>query len=95
MLNDRLKSRLTKDRPMTSITLRIPVDVVESMKSIAPLRGFSGYQALLKAYISDGLRRDEASFASASKARLIEALRRHGVSAELLEQAEREAIAHE
>lgn len=40
MLSDRLKSRLTKDRPMTSITLRIPVDVVESMKTIAPQRGF-------------------------------------------------------
>jgi hypothetical protein len=95
MLNDRLKSRLTKDRPMTSITLRIPVDVVESMKSIAPQRGFSGYQTLLKSYISEGLRRDEAAFASTSKARLIEALRRHGVSVELIEKAEREAIAHE
>lgn len=46
MLNDRLKSRLAKDRPMTSITLRIPVDVVESMKSIAPQRGFSGYATM-------------------------------------------------
>ena len=35
MLSERLKSRLGKDRPMTSITLRIPVDVVESMKTIA------------------------------------------------------------
>lgn len=95
MLTNRLKSRLTKDRPMTSITLRIPVDVVESMKSIAPQRGFSGYQTLLKAYISDGLRRDEAAFTSASKARLIEALRRHGVSVELIEQAEREAAMQE
>ena len=32
---------------MTSITLRIQVDVVESMKAIAPLRGLSGYQTLL------------------------------------------------
>lgn len=44
---------------MTSITLRIPVDVVDSLKVLAPFRGFSGYQGLLKAYISDGLRRDE------------------------------------
>lgn len=47
MLSERLKSRLLKDRPMTSITLRIPVDVVESMKAIAPLRVFAGYQTLL------------------------------------------------
>jgi hypothetical protein len=28
MLTERLKQRLTKDRPTTSITLRIPVDVL-------------------------------------------------------------------
>ena len=38
-ITERLKARLAKDRPMTSITLRIPVDVVESMKAIAPKRG--------------------------------------------------------
>lgn len=53
MLSDRLKSRLTKDRPMTSITLRIPVDVVESMKTIAPQRGFRIPKALLKSYLSE------------------------------------------
>ncbi len=58
---DTLKVRLSKDRPMTSITLRIPVDVVESMKAIAPKRGFADYQTLLKSYLSDGLRRDEAA----------------------------------
>ena len=45
---------------MTAITLRIPEDVVDSLKTIAPHKGFTGYQALLKAYISEGLRRDEA-----------------------------------
>jgi predicted DNA binding CopG/RHH family protein len=60
MLSERLKSRLKKDRAMTSITLRIPVDVVESLKIIAPQRGLAGYQTLLKAYISEGLRLDEA-----------------------------------
>lgn len=95
MLNDRLKARLTKDRPTTSITLRIPVDVVDSMKAIAPLRGFAGYQTLLKSYISEGLRRDEAHFDAGAKARLIAALRRHGVSAAVLAQAEREAATTE
>ena len=36
MLNDVLKKRLAKDRARTSITLRIPVDVVNSLKAIAP-----------------------------------------------------------
>lgn len=92
MLSDRLKSRLKKDRPMTSITVRMPVDVVESMKAIAPLRGFVGYQALLKAYLSEGLRRDEARFQAVSHGRLIEALKRQGVPGEVIERAEREAL---
>jgi len=48
MIPERIKRRLNKDRPMTSITLRIPQDVVDSLKELAPKRGFSGYQALLK-----------------------------------------------
>ena len=90
MLNDRLKARLQTSRPMTSITLRIPVDVVESLKAIAPQRGFSGYQTLLKSYLSDGLRRDEAQSLNASTARLVQALKNRGVSAELIALAEQD-----
>ena len=60
MIPSQLKARLKKDRAMTLITLRIPENVVDSLKAIAPYKGFSDYQALLKAYISEGLRRDEA-----------------------------------
>jgi len=60
---------------MTSITLRIPADVVESMKNIAPLRGLSGYQPLLRSYIGEGLRRDEATYLNGNSARWIDALR--------------------
>lgn len=91
MLNERLKTRLSKDREMTSITLRIPVDVVESMKSIAPLRGFAGYQTLLKAYISEGLRHDESLLTEGNSARLLEALKKHGVPASVLAEALKEA----
>ena len=91
MLTDRLKTRLAKDRPTTSITLRIPVDVVEAMKAIAPLRGLSGYQTLLKSYISEGLRRDEAQLSGGSAARLIDALKRRGVPEGLLAEAAKEA----
>ncbi len=90
MMPDKIKARLTKERPSTSITIRIPVDLVESMKEIAPYRGFSGYQSLLKSYISEGLRRDEAQFAFSVEARLIEALKKRGVSAEILADAARE-----
>lgn len=93
MLSERMKKRLNADRAMTSITLRIPVDVVDSMKAIAPLRGFSGYQALLKAYVSEGLRRDEAQWGEGKTARLIEALKKRGVPDDVLAEAEKELAA--
>lgn len=93
MLNATLKQRLTKDRPVTSITLRIPVDVVESLKAIAPRRGLSGYQTLLKSYISDGLRRDEALYESDPIGRLARALKKRGVPEKVLKDAMRDATA--
>lgn len=75
---------------MTVITLRIPVDVVDSLKEIAPHKGLTGYQTLLKAYISEGLRKDEAKYLSAHSARLIEVLRKRGVSDDLLAAASKE-----
>lgn len=88
MLADTLKKRLQKNRPVTSITLRIPVDVVESLKAIAPSKGLSGYQTLLKQYISEGLRRDEAT---ATLERLKQALKKRGVSQKTFDDALRES----
>jgi hypothetical protein len=93
MLNDALKKRLDKDRPTTSITLRIPVDVVDSLRAIAPHKGYAGYQTLLKAYISEGLRRDEAMYASDAIQKLARALKKRGVSESLLVEAMRDAVA--
>lgn len=93
MLNDVLKKRLAKDRPTTSITLRIPVDIVDSLKAIAPHKGYAGYQTLLKAYISEGLRRDEAVYASDAIQKLARALKKRGVSDSLLVEAMRDAAA--
>ena len=90
MISESLKQRLDKNRPMTSITLRIPVDVVDSLKTIAPCKGFSGYQALLKSYISEGLRRDEALFSTSKELKLIAALKKLGVSDSVIEEAARE-----
>jgi hypothetical protein len=87
MINERLRKRLKKDRPTTTITMRIPVDVVESLKEIAPMRGFNAYQPLLKSYISEGLRRDEAEFDQQAARKLAEALKRRGVAESILEEA--------
>lgn len=48
----------TKDRPATSISMRIPLDVLEKLKRIAPAKGMSGYQSLIKYYIGQGMLRD-------------------------------------
>ena len=93
MIPDKLKARMTKDREMTTITLRVPVDVVDSLKTLAPLKGMSGYQALLKTYVSEGLRRDEAAHLFGPAARLVDALRRRGVDPKLIEEAVQEAAA--
>jgi len=87
MINEHLRKRLKKDRPTTTITMRIPVDVVESLKTIAPTRGFTAYQTLLKSYISEGLRRDEAEFEQQTTRKLAEALKRRGVAESLLQEA--------
>ena len=49
---------------MTSITIRMPKDVLEDLKRVAPLLGFSGYQPLIRAYIGQGLRVDLERFQS-------------------------------
>ena len=41
---------------MSSVTLRMPEDVVEDLKRVAPTMGFAGYQPLIRAYIGKGLR---------------------------------------
>ena len=48
-----IKKRLAKSRPMVSVTLRMPEDVVTDLKRVAPLRGFSGYQSLVRAYVGE------------------------------------------
>jgi hypothetical protein len=87
MIDERLRKRLKKDRPTTTITMRIPVDVVESLKAIAPTRGFTAYQTLLKSYISEGLRRDEAELEQQTARKLTDALKRRGVPESLLQEA--------
>ena len=90
-MRERLKQRMRKDRPMTVISMRIPEDVIEDLKEIAPTLGFSGYQPLMRAYIGQGLRKDLARLENSAEQRLTESLRRHGVSDEVISDALAEA----
>ena len=84
MKTDELKKRLQKKRP-TMISVRMPEDVIEDLKRIAPLLGFSGYQPLMRAYIGQGLRVDlEQLEGSVEVSMLIESLRNQGVEEEAI-----------
>lgn len=88
MKNSKLRERLRKDRPMTMISLRIPEDVLEDLKLIAPKLGFSGYQPLIRAYVGQGLRADLARLEeNVEVTRLIESLKKHGVKEDIIASA--------
>ena len=89
---NKLKERLQKNRPMTMISLRMPEDVVEDLKRIAPLLGFSGYQPLMRTYVGQGLRSDiERLEGSVEVSIFVESLRSQGVEDEIIASAMSEA----
>jgi len=72
---------------MTSISMRIPEDVIGDLKRVAPELGFSGYQPLIRAYIGQGLRQDLARLESSSIDSFVERLRQRGVDEDVIKQA--------
>jgi predicted transcriptional regulator len=86
-MRERLKTRLRKDRPMTTISIRMPEDVIEDLKEIAPALGMSGYQPLIRAYIGQGLRRDLERLDNSQMQAITESLRKQGVADELISAA--------
>jgi hypothetical protein len=90
-MRERLKARMRKDRPMTSISIRMPEDVIDDMKEIAPALGFSGYQPLIRSYISQGLRKDLERLDGSQVQALTESLRKHGVADDTISTAIAEA----
>ena len=92
MKTNKIAQRLQKNRPMTMVSIRIPNDVIEDLKRVAPMLGFSGYQALIKAYIGQGLRVDlERLESSVEISALIKSLRKKGVKEEVISSAMAEA----
>ncbi len=86
-IND-LKKRLTKDRKSTEFSFPLPEDVLEDLRRIAPQLGFSNAEALIRAYIGQGLRNDLAKLEQTPEvSSLIESLRRKGVKDDVLADA--------
>ncbi|MCC7118811.1 MAG: hypothetical protein IT310_09825 [Anaerolineales bacterium] len=85
---NKIARRLQKDRPMTMVSIRIPDDVIKDLKRIAPVLGFLGYQALIKAYVGQGLRTDmERLENSVEVSAFIESLRKKGVKEDVISSA--------
>lgn len=69
----------------------MPEDVIEDLKTLAPLLGFSGYQPLIRAYVGQGLRKHQKRLEADRLGGVVAALRRRGVSEELIAEALAEA----
>src|SRR5271163_2785794 len=89
-MSERIKRNMQTDKPMTLISLRLPDHVIEDLKEVAPSLGFGGYQALIRAYISNGLRKHLAQRAKDST---VEEFSRRLIARGVPEQAIEEAAA--
>lgn len=72
---------------MTTISIRLPEDVIEDLKLLAPVLGFSGYQPLIRAYIGQGLRKDLSKLEADPLQPVAESLRRRGISDHVIAEA--------
>lgn len=88
---ERVLERLRSDRPMTTISIRIPEDVIDDLKDVAPALGYSGYQPLIRAYIGRGLRKDLERLDRPPGQALAESLRKRGMSDSMIAEVIAEA----
>ena len=91
-MSERIRRNMQLNKPMTLISLRLPDHIIEDLKEVAPSLGFGGYQALIRAYISNGLRKHlaEREARRAENTAVEEFSRRllaHGVPAQAIQDA--------
>lgn len=92
-MTDRIKRNMQPDKPMTLISLRLPDHVIDDLKEVAPSLGFGGYQALIRAYISNGLRKHLAEReAQRAKDSTVEEFSQRLIAHGVPEQAIQEAV---
>ena len=84
---DKLRKRLDRNRPMTTVSIRFPDDVIDDLKNIAPLLGFSGYQPLIRSYVGQGLRTDLERLDNDTVSSLVENLKKRGVGDDVIQEA--------
>jgi hypothetical protein len=74
-----IEARKNPDRPMTTISMRLPEDVIDDLKRIAPMLGMNGYQPLIRFYIGKGMRESLAELHGSQWERLADILRQRGM----------------
>lgn len=87
-----LKKRLTKNRPMTTITMRLRWKCGWRFEASCAFTGVFRLSPLARAYIGQGLRADLERLENDTVSALVESLKRHGVSDEVLQEALSEVI---
>ena len=83
----RVKSRLVKDAPMTMISMRFPEQMLTELREIAQARGFSGYQGLIRFYVSKGMRADIEELDRPKIEAIVRELENSGVASDVIEKA--------
>ncbi|HEX4330263.1 MAG TPA: hypothetical protein VH105_25970 [Burkholderiales bacterium] len=84
---ERIKKRLVKDAPMVAISMRLPAQMIEELKEIAEAKGFSGYQGLMRYYVSQGMRADLEELDRPDIEAIARALKESGVSKKVIDKA--------
>ncbi len=51
---------VSKDRPTMTVSLKMPVDVMDDLKAVSQAKEMSSVEALIQFYVGQGLRRDLA-----------------------------------
>ena len=87
MKPEKLRRRLDRDRPITVVSMQFPADVIEDLERVAPLKGMTGYQPLIRAYVGQGLRVDLERFDTDPVSALVDSLKRRGVSEAIIREA--------
>ena len=72
---------------MTVISMEFPADVIEDLERVAPLKDMTGHQALIRAYVGQGLRVDLERLDTDPVSALVASLKRRGVSEAIIREA--------
>jgi hypothetical protein len=93
-----IEARKNPDRPMTTISMRLPEDVIDDLKRIAPMLGMNGYQPLIRFYIGKGMRESLTELHGSQWEKLADILRQRGMDeaqvAEIIAEARTGAAEH-